>query len=160
MIANMLAITGCMELLINWYCYFQSATTTVTVQVTDSNDNNPIFSQPSYDFTVTEEQATGQMFGQVQVGARRSDFYRICSVDYKYQASVFWEVWFIPNSKVHGANMGPIWGRQDPDGPHVGPMNFAIWDMIMHWCPSAHPVIKLLKGKWWKKLFEFSQVPL
>ena len=24
--------------------------------------------------------------------------------------------------------MGPIWGRRDPDGPHVGPMNFAIWD--------------------------------
>ena len=23
--------------------------------------------------------------------------------------------------------MGPIWGRQDSDGPHVGPMNFAIW---------------------------------
>ena len=32
-----------------------------------------------------------------------------------------------PNSKVHGASMGPIWGRQDPGGPHVGPMNFAIW---------------------------------
>ena len=27
-----------------------------------------------------------------------------------------------PDSKVHGANMGPIWGRQDPGGPHVGPM--------------------------------------
>ena len=33
-----------------------------------------------------------------------------------------------PDSKVHGANMGPIWSRQDPGGPHVGPMNFAIWD--------------------------------
>ena len=32
-----------------------------------------------------------------------------------------------PDSKVHGANMGPIWDRQDPGGPHVGPMNFAIW---------------------------------
>ena len=30
-------------------------------------------------------------------------------------------------SKVHGANMGPIWGRQDLGGPHVGPMNLAIW---------------------------------
>ena len=29
--------------------------------------------------------------------------------------------------KVHGANMGPIGGRQDPGGPHVGPMNLAIW---------------------------------
>ena len=34
----------------------------------------------------------------------------------------------IPDSNIHGANMGPIWGRQDPGGPHVGPMNFAIWD--------------------------------
>ena len=32
-----------------------------------------------------------------------------------------------PDSKVRGANMGPIWGRQDPGGPHIGPMNFAIW---------------------------------
>ena len=31
-----------------------------------------------------------------------------------------------PDSKVHKVNMGPIWGRQDPGGPHVGPMNFAI----------------------------------
>ena len=28
----------------------------------------------------------------------------------------------LPDSKVHGANMGPIWGRHDPGGPHVGPM--------------------------------------
>ena len=26
-----------------------------------------------------------------------------------------------PDNKVPGANMGPIWGRQDPGGPHVGP---------------------------------------
>ena len=35
----------------------------------------------------------------------------------------------IPDSKVHGANMGPIWDRQDSDGPHVDPMNLAIGDM-------------------------------
>ena len=28
-----------------------------------------------------------------------------------------------------GANMGPIWDRQDPGGPHVGSMNFAIWEL-------------------------------
>ena len=28
-----------------------------------------------------------------------------------------------PDSKVHEAYMGPTWGRQDPGGPHVGPMN-------------------------------------
>ena len=32
-----------------------------------------------------------------------------------------------PYNKVHGANMGPTWGRQDPGGTHVGPMNLAIW---------------------------------
>ena len=43
--------------------------------------------------------------------------------------------WFrlVPDSKVRGANMGPIWGRQDPGGPHVGPMNFAIWDIMACW---------------------------
>ena len=37
-----------------------------------------------------------------------------------------------PDSKVHGANMGPIWGRQGPGGPHVGPMNFVIWVLVTH----------------------------
>ena len=32
-----------------------------------------------------------------------------------------------PDSKVPGANMGPIRDRQDPGGLHVGPINFAIW---------------------------------
>ena len=31
----------------------------------------------------------------------------------------------LPDSKVHRAYMGPTWGRQDPGGPHVGPMNLA-----------------------------------
>ena len=35
--------------------------------------------------------------------------------------------WVYPDSKVHGANMGPTWSWQDPCGPHVGPMNFDIW---------------------------------
>ena len=32
---------------------------------------------------------------------------------------------------VRGANVRPIRGRQDPGGPHVGPMNFAIWACIV-----------------------------
>ena len=36
----------------------------------------------------------------------------------------------IPNNKVHGANMGSIWGRQDPGGPQFGPTNFAIRDVL------------------------------
>ena len=34
----------------------------------------------------------------------------------------------IPDSKVHGANMGPTCVLSAPDGPHVGLMNFAIKD--------------------------------
>ena len=37
----------------------------------------------------------------------------------------------ILDSKVYGANMGPIWGWKSPGGPHVGPMNFPIWDIIL-----------------------------
>ena len=36
------------------------------------------------------------------------------------------------DSMVYGANMGPTWGRQDPGGPHVGPMNLAIWEYISY----------------------------
>ena len=32
----------------------------------------------------------------------------------------------LPDSKVHGANMGSTWVLSAPDGPHVGPMNLAI----------------------------------
>ena len=39
----------------------------------------------------------------------------------------------IPDIKVPGANMGPIWVRQDPGGSHVGPMNLAIWDPTDLW---------------------------
>ena len=37
---------------------------------------------------------------------------------------------YIPDSKVHGANMGPTWVLSSPGGPHVGPMNLAISDTM------------------------------
>ena len=47
------------------------------------------------------------------------------------------KLWYVvPDSKVYGANMGPIWGRQDPCGPHVGSLNFVIWDGY-------------IKNSWW-----------
>ena len=47
--------------------------------------------------------------------------------------------------------MGPIWGRQDPGGPHVGPMNLAIW-MTTGWSwPSCPPPLFIC-------LFVFRQV--
>ena len=35
-----------------------------------------------------------------------------------------------PDNKIHGTNMGPTWGRQDPGGPHFGHINLAIWVYI------------------------------
>ena len=34
----------------------------------------------------------------------------------------------IPDSKIHGVNMGPTWVLSALDGPHVGPMNLAVRD--------------------------------
>ena len=57
--------------------------------------------------------------------------------------------------------MGPIWGRQDPGGPHVGPMNFAIWENLLNWIiimletdclfvhPSAHPSMDTTRSRYW-----------
>ena len=56
-------------------------------------------------------------------------------------------IYIYPGNKVHGANMGPTWVMSVPDGPHVGPMNFAIRvaltpkTIISRW--------KLLKV-WWR----------
>ena len=35
-----------------------------------------------------------------------------------------------PDSKVHGANMGPTCVLSAPGGPHVGLMNLAIWVFV------------------------------
>ena len=65
----------------------------------------------------------------------------------------------IPDSKVHGANMGPTWGQQDPDGPHVGNMNLAIWGRIANepWAKLCiNFVVRVLRRRNWNLIwFEF-----
>ena len=58
--------------------------------------------------------------------------------NYVYVIGGTWCIEYIPDSKVHGANMGPVPGRQDRGGPHVGPMNFANWDV--HHFPQSMSV--------------------
>ena len=57
---------------------------------------------------------------------------------------VTWNLY--PDSKDHGANMGPTWVLPAPGGPHIGPMNLAIrvvfWifrssEILLKWCPMA-----------------------
>ena len=40
-----------------------------------------------------------------------------------------------PDSKPHGANMGPTWVLSPPGGAHFGPMNIALWGAFCGWNP-------------------------
>ena len=53
------------------------------------------------------------------------------------------------DNEFHGANMGPIWGRQDPSGPHVGPMNSVIWDIALIYTKAVIPTNWLVSNKQW-----------
>ena len=46
------------------------------------------------------------------------------------------------DSKVHGANIEPIWGRQDPGGPYVDPMNLPIWVYCTHTFSNTHSYVE------------------
>ena len=61
----------------------------------------------------------------------------------------------IPDSKVHGANMGPTWVLSAPDGPHVGPMNLAIREVSYHADCPAIPVPGM-----WNSLAVYQRPPL
>ena len=47
----------------------------------------------------------------------------------------------VPDSKVHGANMGPTWVLSAPGVPHVGPMDLAIWGIQ---CSAPYPHMEYL----------------
>ena len=63
----------------------------------------------------------------------------------------------IPDSKDHGANMGPTWILSAPDGPHVGPMNLVIREgTVVCWHPdfirlhrgSSLPFLVVIQNQW------------
>ena len=54
-----------------------------------------------------------------------------------------------PDSKGHGANMGPTWGRQDPGGPYVGPMNLPILEDLTNWGLTTHRSVSYVKNDLW-----------
>ena len=50
-----------------------------------------------------------------------------------WRTRIFTNVWLNktdPDSKVYGAYMGPTWVRQDPGGPHIGPMSLTLLGTI------------------------------
>ena len=77
----------------------------------------------------------------------------------KYPWYVYNTAIYIPDSKVYGANIGPTWGQQDPGGPYVDPMNFAIWD-IQYVANTGRVVtlIMILKSSDW--LFQGNNISI
>ena len=43
-----------------------------------------------------------------------------------------------PDSKGHGANMGPTWVLSAPGEPHVGPMNLVIREYVSNLYSNTH----------------------
>ena len=72
-------------------------------------------------------QVTGSRCSAVNKYQAKEDCEKTCAGEGGPGEETAGKLWRYPDSKVHGANMGPICGRQDPGGPHVGPMNFVIW---------------------------------
>ena len=67
-----------------------------------------------------------------------------------------------PDNKVHGANMGPMWGGQDSGGSHIGHMNLAIWEVSQHLMMGTEMIEtgllsiqegQLLVNNWWAKQY-------
>ena len=51
-----------------------------------------------------------------------------------------------PDSKVHGANMGPIWGRQDPGGPHYARgWHWPLPTTALHICNAPIDLVTMIK---------------
>ena len=57
------------------------------------------------------------------------DFAGVCSIFIDLQLEQRHAGWPVSDSKIHGVNMEPVWGRQDPGGPHVDIISFAIRDV-------------------------------
>ena len=76
---------------------------------------------------------------------------------------VFVSFHIIPDSKIQGANKGPIWGPQDPGGPHVGPMNLDICNttplcMRIWWYLSSKILSGNILSSVCLRLSQFSQL--
>ena len=63
--------------------------------------------------------------------------------------SVGWTLFHIPDSKVHGANMGPIWVLSAPDGPHEP--CYQGWVPMMDYLYLIWSIPWLLISWWGKK---------
>ena len=61
------------------------------------------------------------------------------------------------DSKIHGANMGPTRGRQDPGGPHVGHVNLAFWDWLV---ACSVPIDRSFRDRWSLRAYGYVKLTL
>ena len=54
-----------------------------------------------------------------------------------------------PDSKVHGANIGPTWVLSAPDEPHVVPMNLAIRGGLLSALSLLYRTVCRFRDNWW-----------
>ena len=76
----------------------------------------------------------GSSPGTGEFPAKMASYAENVSIWWRYHGTNYPQHVTIPDSKVHGATMGPTWVRQDPGRPHVGPI----------WSPVNSPH----KGQW------------
>ena len=62
-----------------------------------------------------------------------------------------------PDSKVHGAKMGPTWALSSPDGPHVGLMDLVI-RVVLNSTP--HLLQPVISGNQWPRWLLTSGMPV
>ena len=100
------------------------------VQGGPSNQSEACFTSTAGEHIVRETHVTTRQW-EGWGGGTDTEYHRDCFRGIQCCSSneYLHTVWDNPDSKVHGANKGPNWGRQDPGGPHVGPMNLAIWEL-------------------------------
>ena len=59
-----------------------------------------------------------------------------------------------PDSKIHGANMGPTWVLMAPGGPHVGHTNIAIWEGNLPSYFSHKPITIIFRVNFFSNAFD------
>ena len=89
-----------------------------------------------------------------------SSFMESLALSWKKKHAVFFWLHNTPDSKDHGANMGPTWALSAPGRPHVGPMILAICDLSFWIPPRRHKIyLYFLSHSNTKKVQVFKIVP-
>ena len=52
-----------------------------------------------------------------------------------------------PDTKVHGADMGPTWVLSAPDGPHDGPVNLSFRVTVYLWGPGLYTTLTKIRSE-------------